>query len=34
MMPRKRTIDFLRQFARSYVAPAKTAMQLPGVVLN
>lgn len=32
--PSTRTIDFLRQFARAYSAPAAAVAMLPGVVLN
>lgn len=32
--PSARTIDFLRQFARAYSAPATAVAMLPGVVLN
>lgn len=31
-MPKKRTIDFIRNFARAYQAPVCTS--LPGIVLN
>lgn len=31
--PKERTLDFIRQFARNYVAPC-ASRTLPGIVLN